>query len=241
MSRSILAIVCMTGACAGTFGVSDDRSWTEQMTAAERHEQLANVHAYNPTESRVGAGFECGDQVLEDQSTTGGQPITYFQPCCRTFQEEMRASQAARVDRERALARHDRHTAALLARSEADACRAVPPAERTHSPFAHTKEIAAVTPVRENGTLDGVRIAFRPVPGLRAEWIKNAITCRQAQWVVFGRDPKLDPNDPTLLETADVSVTDVDGHVEVLITTHNPADAEVALMRANQQAALAVR
>ena len=211
------------------------------MAAAQRHDEMADVHARAASEISLGEDrYSCGDTVIGDQSTTGGQPVTSWQPCW-DVEEETRASQRALASRERALARQDRHTAALLARSEALACRMVPPAERTHSPFAHVKEIESVIPHRVGGTLNGVRIEFKPVPGLNAGWMRRAIECRQAQWVVFGRDPQLDPDDPTLIDGADVAVTENAGRVEVLVTTDNPADAEVALARANRQAALAAR
>ena len=235
-------IACVTGACAGTFGEAPDhRSWSQRETDAQHHDDLADVHAEAAQEITLGEErYSCGDTVLGDQSTTGGQPITYWQPCF-DVQEEGRAVQHAAERRERALARHDRHTAALLARAEALSCRMVPPAERTHSPFAHTKEIDEVIPHRVGGTLAGVRIVFRPVPGLDADWMRRAIACRQAQWLVFGKDPQLDPDDPTLIDSADVTVTQHDGHVEVLITSDSPQDAEVALTRANRQAALAAK
>lgn len=192
----------------------------------------------------VGAGnIECGDPVLNDQITTGGLRVTMWQPCF-DIADEMAPSQ-----RDRVAAEHQRE---LQARAAADsiagapatgspavsaarvACAAVPIRERSHSPFVHKRSIERVEPIRMNGQLAGVRVVFKRVRGLNAEWLRRDIACQQARFAATGADidPAWAATDPTLVEGATVNVVDRAGHVEVIVTAPTSQQAEVVIARA---------
>jgi hypothetical protein len=178
---------------------------------------------------------DCGDPVLQDQVTTGGQRVATWQPCFDASDE--RAAEERIVIRTDLATGGDDSVAApneRLAEVERVACIGVPVKERQHSPFSHRRSIDKVEPMRENGQLVGVRVVFKPVRGLTADWMRRDIDCHRARLaaadgdlVVMGMD-----DDPTLLEQADIQVEERNGRVEVRITTLTPDQAEIALARA---------
>ncbi|HEU4734018.1 MAG TPA: hypothetical protein VFT22_39270, partial [Kofleriaceae bacterium] len=116
--------------------------------------------------------------------------------------------------------------------NELAACRGLSPRELEHSPFAHRKEIAAVIPHRVTGTLRGVRVVWKPVPGLTAPWMRQAIACHRARFERLGEPTVYMPDDPTLVAHADVTVEQRGDHLEVLIETPDDTAGRVALERA---------
>lgn len=202
------------------------------MTDAERHEQLAHeheraaVHADNASET-----YDCGNVVLNDQLTSGGQRLTAWTPCW-DIKEETAQHHRDRAGDERRRARRERRGAAQLLAAEQLACAGITPNERAHSPFAHRKEIVEVIPHSEDGRLRGAWIVFARVPGLTTGWLERDVACQHARWVARGYDPSFAPEDPTLLDGVHVAIHDHDGRVEVLITADTPEQAAIVLARA---------
>lgn len=174
--------------------------------------------------------YTCGDPVLVDQVTSGGEELTTSVPCWDTDEEtEHAAREAGDVELVRAQATYRGE----LAAAQLVHCKGIPERELTHSPLAHRKSIEEVIPHRSGPEVAGARIVFKPVPGLTASWMKKAIACHQARHAALGRPASYLPEDPTLVEGADVRVTQNGNRIEVLVTTPEPAQARVALERAN--------
>lgn len=233
MRRTSLAIAGVLVACGGS-QKPDHRSYAQRMEDANKHEQRARAHEQVAAMMEPAAPqndtFACGDMALNDQLTTGGLRVTTWQPCA-DIEADASGHHALLAAEERERARHDRHGAEKLVQAEIAACGTLTKREQEHSPFAHRRAIAEVIPHREAGELRGVRVVFKPIAGLTADWVKRSIACQQAHWALVGRDPKVAPDDPTLVDGAKVEVSDRGGRVEVLVTA--PAEqAEIALARA---------
>ncbi len=108
----------------------------------------------------------------------------------------------------------------------------IPPSERDHSPFSHRRSISEVIPHFEDGVLRGVRIVFKPVGALTADWMRHDIACQQAHVAALGRIPASLAQDPTLVPNALVSVADVGGHIVVVVRSDSPRRAAIALAKA---------
>jgi hypothetical protein len=108
----------------------------------------------------------------------------------------------------------------------------MPEDELTHTPFYHREDIALVQPYKESGTLMGARIRFKPVEGLTADWMRQAIQCHRARAATLGHDPSYMDYDPTLVSELDVAVTESRGTVEELVRSRNDVNAAVVLSRA---------
>src|SRR5262245_28399097 len=82
MRSDLLLIACVT-ACGGSQAKREPRSWTERMQSADLHDRNAHEHdrAAAAAERSLSAAYQCGDPALGDQVTSGGQPLTTWQPC----------------------------------------------------------------------------------------------------------------------------------------------------------------
>jgi len=232
-----LLFILIVGACNSSQPplVRQPRTWAEHITEAEQHEENAIAHeravaeADGPSDP---AAYACGDTVLNDQLTSGGEQLTSWMPCW-DLKEEAAIGHRYLARKERAAAKEDREMAALLARTERQYCRGIPDRELSHSPFAHQKAIAQIIPHRQSGEIHGVRIVFKPVPGLTAGYMTQAIACQRARFLVLGK-PVEQPEDPTLLDGAEVTVTARDGYLEVLVRTESTVDGNIVLARARE-------
>ncbi len=236
-SQFRLVLVGLVGACAGTIGSNPPpASYDDHVVAAEHHDQAAQQHegAAAVAEAHVGPeAYACGDGVLNDQLTSGGLPVTTWNPCWNG-EEEAAIRHIDSAEQERRAAERERHAAQELVDAENRACANISPGERTHSPFAHHQEVGAVVAERAGGELHGVRIIFRSVPGLTAAWMRDSIACQQARWATSGKDPTLMTDNPTLVVGAQTTVLEQSGRVVVIVTTDSPDAARVALARAQQ-------
>jgi len=233
-----LLFILIVGACGGSqpqLVGRQPKTWADHITEAEQHEENAIAHeravaeADGPSDP---AAYACGDTVLNDQLTSGGEQLTSWMPCW-DLAEESAIGHRALARKERAAAKEDREMAASLARTERQYCRGIPDRELSHSPFAHQKAIAQIIPHRQSGEIHGVRIVFKPVPGLTAGYMTQAIACQRARYLVLGK-PVEQPEDPTLLDGAEVTVTTRDGHLEVLVWVESAVDGSIALARARE-------
>ena len=91
--------------------------------------------------------------------------------------------------------------------------------------------------------LDPVKDSMRAVVGPVVTQVGNAgrrgdvamereIACHRERWNAVGNAENWVPNDPTLVEGAEVDVVDRDGRVEVIVTAPTPDAAGSALARA---------
>lgn len=213
------------------------------MQDAERHERAAHEHeqAAAAAHNRLSqARFDCGDPVLNDQITTGGQRVTTWQPCFDVADEAAENHREAALQ-ERDLARKDRATAARLLDTQRFACAGIPEREQGHSVFSHVRSIDRVAPVYNGDRLAGVSVEFKPVRGLTADWLRRDIECQRARWAAFGKDPTWMPMDPTLVDSATIDVRDREGSIIVVVTSHEREQAAIALARARGQLAQTAR
>jgi len=215
--------------------VHHPKGYAAQMQSADAHAQRADEHrqaAHLPDSARSpGERYNCGDTALIDQATSGGERLMPTVPCWDVA-EESAEHQRYLAAREERIARTERREATAMVESELAACRGLSERELEHSPFAHRKEIAAVIPHRESGVIRGVRIVFKPVPGLSESWMRQAIACHRARFERMGEPAGYLPDDPTLVAGAVATVDMRSGQLEVLIETSDPTSMRVALGRA---------
>jgi hypothetical protein len=167
--------------------------------------------------------YRCGDPALNDQLTSGGERLTSWAPCWDTVEE------AELVRSGRAIPR-----SAALAEAELVSCKGISERELAHSPFAHKQAIEAIIPHREAGQLRGVRVVFKAVPGLTADWMRRAIACQRARHEVLST-PSYLLDDPTLVDGADIAVyRQPGGKIEVVVATQDSHAAQLALSRAQE-------
>jgi hypothetical protein len=186
---------------------------------ADRHEQVADEIA-----AAGGARAGCGDVVLADQPRSGSDPVVMLAPCW-TGEQDVVTRHLEEAERLRAEASaHRAHARELLAAEDA-ACAAVPYDELTHTPFAHTSDLAAVTAELDGDRVSGARIQFRPVEGLTTSWLRTAIACHHARAAARGYDPTYMGYDPSVLAGAVTEVTEADDGIVVVIRSSDDATA----------------
>jgi len=237
MRNLIVLATCLAAACASSRPqvASHPQGYAEHMAAADEHEGLADEHrqaGHVPDSARAsGRGYQCGDTVMSDQATSGGERLVQATPCWDT-DEELAAHHQYLATREQRAARKERRVAAGLVEAELAACKGLPAQELEHSPFAHRREIAEVIPHRDAGVLRGVRVVFKPVPGLTATWMRQAVACHRARFERLGEPATYLPDDPTLVARAVTTVELRAGHIEVVVDVADDVLAAVALDRA---------
>jgi len=210
--RPVYLVFVLT-ACGGVRGVDDPtppRPMGVQgnLAEAQKNEDAAKDHEIAADEAEARARqheLACGDMVLQEQATSGGEELMARTPCW--------SSEASGVDHHRqeaAKLRADARSHRALARElrQAERANCVGLREVSHTPFAHTDDITAVAAIVEHGAVRGARIRFRPVRDLDAAWLRRAISCQQARAAALGWEPTHAGYDPTLLPGAEVEVTD---------------------------------
>jgi hypothetical protein len=216
--------------------VRHPQGYAAQMESADAHAERAERHreaSRLPDTVKNGSErYSCGnDGGLSDQATSGGERLLPTVPCWDVAEENAQ-HQRYLAAREEGIARTERREATAMVETEIAACRGLSAREIEHSPFAHKKEIAAVIPHRDAGTVRGVRIVFKPVPGLSESWMRQAIACHRARFERMGEPAGYLPDDPTLVAGAVATVDMRSGQLEVLIETSDPTSTRVALGRA---------
>ncbi len=237
-----LPVVLILSACGGdsgqrvpprTYGVTD------HLVEAEEHDEEARRHEAKADEAEARGASRtpqaCGDTVLADQSTAGGERLG-IQPCWTAESAAVERHRAA-AERLRKHAAEHRAWARYLLEAEQASCRGLDPAEIDHSPFAHHEDIAAVTAELDSDRLRGARIRFAAVPGLTADWMRGAVACHQARAAALGYDPQYLADDPTTVAGAAVEVLEHDGALVVVVRA--PEDAAALVIYARAEALLA--
>jgi hypothetical protein len=207
-------------------------SATERFDRAERHVAKAEQHEQIAERAeRSGGTLVCSDPVLDDQLTSGTEPLTTWSPCWDIeIDTEVRHRRAA--ERERRAARRDRQIAADLIRAQRARCEGVPAADLERSPFARRDAIIQVEPHETDDEVRGALIVIRPAPGLTADGIRKAVECHQARFAALGKPTTYLAEDPTVVEGAHVQVREGDGRIEVLVVSDAPGAGHIVLGRA---------
>ncbi len=247
-----LSLVASAAACATTVqpqaGSRSSLARTEDRERGETAQDKRDDRAVRAAP----VGDACGDTVLNDQLTTGGYQVTSYIPCWDTQDEAdldhvdstpargpspVPTSAPAQLPGARSpvvppTASAERQAVRALPETEIVACGTIPRREREHSAFGHRRSIAKVTPYYETGTLRGVRVDFKPVVSLTAAWLRQDIACHQAHVAVIGEIPATMRQDPTLVLGAEITVSDANGHLSVLVRAEAPDQAARALAMA---------
>lgn len=211
MKRRYLAFVAVA-ACGGgspaPVAPAQPLSVQEHLAEAQEQEQTADEleASARGAESRP-VDVVCGDTVLADQVSSGGERLVTMQPCWTAERSAAERHRATAKNLRADAAAHRERARDLLAAEQAS-CATMTAAELDHSPFAHVEDVVAVTPIRDSDRLRGARISLRKVEGLTAEWLRSAIACHQARAAVFGWSPKYFSHDPTLVAGAQATVED---------------------------------
>lgn len=236
--RNLVFVVSCLAACSHSSRpqvAEHPKGYAEHMAAASEHAQKAEDHrkaGHVPDSALVsGSGYQCGDVVMSDQSTSGGERLVQSTPCWDT-NEELASHNKALAEREERAARKERRAAVSMAEAEDAACRGLSASDLEHSPFAHKRAIAEVIPHADGGRVHGVRVIFKPVPGLSAAWMRQAIACHRARFDRLGQPAAYMPDDPTLVATAKTEVVMNRGHIEVVVEVRDEVQAAVSKERA---------
>jgi hypothetical protein len=244
MRLALLLIAGSTLACGGSPRVSPEppHSVAEHRAEAAVHEEKAAAHEAEAQKLESGGSnaYVCGDTVLFDQSTSGGERLAIRVPCWSAEVGGTRAHVRA-AERERHEAARHRAVARALERAEQESCASIAPAERDHTPFWHRADILAVEPLVEDGSVHGTRVVFRRVPALTTDWMSAALRCQRARSASLGWDPRYMGYDPSLLDGTQVAVRDDDRGILVEIRAHDPDVAAVVEGRARALLAVSPR
>jgi hypothetical protein len=121
MRITTIAVVVACASCAHTTDtvVLDNRGYAELIQDAEEHDRIADHLEQQAETTEGGLGddrYDCGDPVLHEQSTSGTEPVSYWNPCY-DITGPAADRQRDEASKHRAQARRDRASASALARS----------------------------------------------------------------------------------------------------------------------------
>jgi hypothetical protein len=197
-------------------------SAAEHYAEARAHDRDADTEETRATAERSSAAPDvvCGNRTLSDQSTSGGVVITHMVPCwTKSSPRDAHIHRATKLRRE---ARVHRTIAASLIKTEREACDAIAPSQRDHTPSWHREDIARVEPIRDDGAVVGARVVFRKVEGLSTAWLRAAYACHHAQAAVEGYDPAFMPYCPSALASTTIDVVERDDGLAVTFRANRP-------------------
>ena len=132
---------------------------------------------------------------------------------------------AARLAEARRLGTDRRRSSVSLRTAEEQACSGLAEPDRDESPFAHHDEIVRVDPIEH-----GVRVHFRHVDGLTADWLEHLVECHLARDEVIGPDGPDTKECPLAVRGAITHVA-VDGAGYVIEVRSNDVDAAAEIVR----------
>jgi hypothetical protein len=234
--RALPFIALGLAACGGSprgsrpLGVGDHLAEARRHeTDAEREEQIAgDVDAASRKRPPV-----CGDVVVADQVSSGGERFHGTVPCWSSEQStaDRHRAEATRL---RADARMHRARARELLEAERASCGTLPAEEMDHTPFAHLEDIVWVGAELDGAKVRGARIRFRPVEGLTEDWLRTAIACHQARAAALGYDPTYMGYDPSAVAGTAVEVIADDDGVLVIVRASDDAAALAVYGRAEE-------
>jgi hypothetical protein len=225
MNRASLALLVpfLGLACAppaapsGMSALEHDEHARRATQAAEIHQ--AKVEARRP-DRPCGAAARVG---VEDPCWTGDASTSHLE----------------HAEQYRQMAAAHRAASQALREAEAKACTGISEADREMSPFAHGEDIESVEAysVMSGGKMastrmNGVRVVFRAVPGLTAQWLQRSMECHLARNASLGHDVPEMAYCPLALRHVVVSVNATRTGFAVTVTSSDPETAREVARRA---------
>ncbi|HVV16452.1 MAG TPA: hypothetical protein VHH90_04545 [Polyangia bacterium] len=161
--------------------------------------------------------------------------------CYRYWASFRNPTQKDLVDarRHRELAERHRAASQALRDAEARACVGVPDAERDISPFLHLEDIVVVEPIevdQKGDTLSGVRVVFRPLPNMTADWLQHVVDCHLARNAVIGYPAASKDSCPLQVRNVTALVHPVPAGLAVDIRPRNPVASREVHIRTRDAA-----
>lgn len=159
--------------------------------------------------------------ALERQAGNADPDATPIAWTNASLDESSRVSEARRLGTQR------RRSSPELRAAEEQACSGLAEADRDASPFLHRADIIRVEPVER-----GVRVRFRHVDGLTADWLEHLVECHLARDEVIGPDAPDTKDSPLAVQGATAHVAaDAEGYV-VEVRSDDSSGAEEIARRA---------
>lgn len=178
-SCSAALVLAALTACAtpGTRPHEMSEAGHEQAAAAEEKEA-----------ARLKAACEGASGVASEECRDGQDRVWWWSVTNPTEANRKQAERHVKA------AQEHRAAAKALAQAEATACGGIPEIDKDMSPFAHREDIESVAQLFEQRdtarkvvkTLQGARIAFRPVPGLTQARLQRLLDCHLSRNAVMG-------------------------------------------------------
>jgi hypothetical protein len=197
------------------------------MTAAE-HESAARQEAARADSAMQRAEAACPG--YESQDACYRYWTSFHNPTQKDF---------VNARRHRELAEKHREVSEALREAEARACVGVPPAERDISPFLHLEDIVAVEPLevtRRGDSLSGVRVVFRPLPNMTADWLQHVVDCHLARNAVTGYQDESKDSCPLQVRNVTALVHPVPAGLAVDIQPENAVASREVHIRTREAA-----
>jgi hypothetical protein len=226
LSLVVLGGVLAVG-CGGAQGTAPhDMSAAQHEAAAEQEEAASAAH----------------DAQYDPNVSTSPAPCPPKSVCwtARRNPTQLHRDDAAA---HRDLAARHREAGQALRQAEARACVGIDDEDRDVSPFYFREDIASVEPLREtdherSGKSNlvrtvGVRVVFRAVPGLTAEWLQRSIECHSARAAVVGHDDPKMSYCPAAVKGARVSVSSTGGGFAAELRGADQASIDEIVRRGN--------
>lgn len=212
---SLLILLIATSGCRAM------RSTEPHDTGAANHDAAAARESRRAEEHAHLAGPDAGQTGTCDRARLG--------PVCWTPEEHAREA-----ERHREIARRHRAASAALRAAETSACVEIDADNRDISPFVHRRDIRSVQPAEASGSLIGVTVVFRAVPGMTQEWLQRQVDCHVARNAVLGHDRASEdmPYCPLTLARVRGTVSSVADGFAIMVTSDDPATAKAILRRA---------
>jgi hypothetical protein len=219
---SVLGVGC--GGAQGT--APHDMSAAQHEAAAEQEEAASAAH----------------DAQYDPNVSTAPAPCAPKSECwtARRNPTQLHRDDAAA---HRDLAERHRDAGQALRQAEGRACVGIDEEDRDLSPFYFREDIALVEPLKETDheragksnrvRTVGVRVVFRAVPGLTAEWLQRSIECHSARAAVVGHDDPKMSYCPAAVKGVRVSVTSTGGGFAAELRGADQASIDEIVRRGN--------
>lgn len=221
--RNSLTLACLlaAGACAGPNHPVDFTPTIKQ--------PAGNGAVFTHKEGGTPGAYKCADDGLNEQVTSGGEPLTQWTTCA----DQATGAQPPAPDRV-VVAERTANDVAPPVDAGLVQCAGVSEQDVMRSPFVREGAIASVAAHRRGNAVAGARVVLEPIAGQTAASVRQVLTCRRARFETAGA-PATD--DPTLFANTSIAVRERAGVVEVVVSSPDVATGKRILDRSRDLAA----